>query len=99
MDEEVKQIHVAYEFSYGDYGVYVKQGKFMLTQRGLVPFIPMETPKEMLIQLTKEEATELMDELYRLGVRPTEVGSAGQLAAIKYHLEDMRKLAFNLEAK
>lgn len=99
MNPESKRIYVAYEFSYNEYAIYVKQDKFMLTQRGPLPFIPMETEKESLLHLTKEEATELMDEMYRLGIRPTEVGTAGQLAAVKYHLEDMRKLVFNLENK
>ncbi len=37
----------------------------------------------------------LMDDLWRCGYRPSEgEGSAGQLASVKYHLEDMRKLVF-----
>jgi hypothetical protein len=36
----------------------------------------------------------LMDELWRNGVRPTEHGSEGQLAALENHLQDMRHLAF-----
>ena len=46
------------------------------------------------INLLPEEAQELMDELYLAGIRPSEEGGAGQLQAIKYHLEDMRKLVF-----
>ena len=41
-----------------------------------------------------EAAQELMDELWRCGLRPTEVGTAGELAAVRYHLQDMRALAF-----
>lgn len=42
-----------------------------------------------------DEAQELMDQLYACGIRPSESkGSAGQLTAIQYHLEDMRKLVF-----
>ena len=38
---------------------------------------------------------ELMDELWRCGLRPTEgTGSAGALAATQKHLEDMRTLVF-----
>ena len=38
---------------------------------------------------------QLMDDLWRCGFRPSEgTGSAGQLASVKYHLEDMRKLVF-----
>ena len=92
--DKAKNIHVAFEYGWGDYGIYVRQGKFMLTQKGPVPFIPMEATKECLLQVTAEEAIALMDGLYQLGVRPTQVGSAGQLAAVQYHLEDMRKLVF-----
>jgi len=34
----------------------------------------------------------LMDELYRLGARPTEHGTAGELEATRAHLQDMRVL-------
>jgi len=42
-----------------------------------------------------EEAQRMMDELWRVGVRPTQgEGSAGQLSAVTRHLEDMRTLVF-----
>ncbi len=38
---------------------------------------------------------QLMDELWRAGIRPTEgQGSAGAMAAVERHLEDMRTLVF-----
>ena len=47
------------------------------------------------LSLEVEEAQQLMDQLYACGIRPSkERGSAGQLDAVKYHLEDMRKLVF-----
>lgn len=46
-------------------------------------------------QLTMDEAQELIDELWRAGVRPTEGGqSVGALAATERHLADMQKLVF-----
>jgi hypothetical protein len=45
-------------------------------------------------RLYGHEAQELMDMLWNCGVRPTEVGSAGQLAATERHLADMRRLVF-----
>ena len=39
-------------------------------------------------------AQTLMDALWKSGLRPTEVGSAGQLSAVQAHLEDMRKIVF-----
>lgn len=51
-----------------------------------------ETP---LLDLREEDAQQLMDELYHAGVRPSQAaGSAGQIDAVKYHLEDMRRLVF-----
>ncbi|KAA0888709.1 hypothetical protein [Oryzomonas rubra] len=51
-------------------------------------------PCEPTLSLDPGAAQELMDELYRVGIRPTEaVDSTGELNATKYHLEDMRKLA------
>lgn len=47
--------------------------------------------------LNETQAQILMDDLWACGVRPTEGrGTAGQLQAVQYHLEDMRKIAFNL---
>lgn len=45
-----------------------------------------------LLSLSPEEAEALITELWNAGVRPAGVGSSGELAAVKYHLEDMRKL-------
>lgn len=47
-----------------------------------------------LLGLREEEAQNLLEELWATGLRPKEVGTAGQLASVKYHLEDMRKLVF-----
>ncbi len=49
--------------------------------------------------LSATEAQELMDGLWRCGVRPTEgKGSAGQLSATERHLQDMRALVFKTGA-
>lgn len=93
-NEKTKKVHVTFDYSWGDICVYIKEGAFLLTQKGPVLHNPGELIKEPLLQLTKEEAVDLMDGLYQQGIRPTEVGTAGQLAAMKYHLEDMRKLVF-----
>lgn len=47
-----------------------------------------------LANLREEEAQNLLEELWKAGFRPKEVGTAGQLDSVKYHLEDMRKLVF-----
>lgn len=48
-----------------------------------------------LLQLKEAEAQHLADALYEAGIRPSQAaGSAGQLAAVQFHLEDMRSLVF-----
>jgi hypothetical protein len=48
------------------------------------------------VTLDRDSAQRLMDELWSVGLRPSEgTGSAGALAATERHLEDMRKLAMN----
>lgn len=45
--------------------------------------------------LGRTEAQQLMDDLWRCGLRPSEgTGSAGSLRATERHLEDMRTLVF-----
>jgi len=49
--------------------------------------------------LQPSAAQELMDELWRCGLRPTAGhGSAGAIAATERHLEDMRALVFKTPA-
>ena len=58
---------------------------------------PLDWAKEIpaAFDLSPEEAQQFMDELWRVGIRPTEgAGSVGQMAATTRHLEDMRALTF-----
>lgn len=49
--------------------------------------------------LTPSEAQELIDRLWDCGLRPSEgSGSAGAMAAVQAHLQDMRTLVFNPRA-
>lgn len=49
--------------------------------------------------LKREGAQQLMDQLWRVGLRPSEgSGSAGALAATERHLDDMRALVFKTGA-
>lgn len=50
---------------------------------------------EPTMHLSRSEATELLDALWRVGIRPSSgEGNAGQLGATEKHLEDMRRLVF-----
>lgn len=51
--------------------------------------------QEPTMRIRPDEAQQFMDELWRVGIRPTEgAGSVGQLSAVQAHLEDMRTLVF-----
>jgi len=55
---------------------------------------------EPTMRLTRSEAAELLDALWRVGVRPSNgEGNAGQLGATEKHLEDMRRLVFDERPK
>lgn len=48
------------------------------------------------IELRIDEATALMDDLWRCGIRPSNGdGSVGEIAAVRNHLADMQKLVFD----
>ena len=50
---------------------------------------------EPLMVLSIQDAQELANQLYAAGIKPEQgKSSVGQIDAIKYHLEDMRKLVF-----
>lgn len=53
-----------------------------------------------MLRLDLDTAQQLMDELWRCGLRPTEgTGSAGSLAATERHLKDMQTVAMALLRK
>ncbi len=48
------------------------------------------------LEITLEDAQQLINELWRVGMRPHNgEGTSAQVDALKYHLEDMRKLVFD----
>lgn len=51
---------------------------------------------EPTVRIHEEAAQRLMDDLWQCGMRPSEgTGSAGAMAKIEAHLEDMRTIAFD----
>lgn len=55
-----------------------------------------EADGESPMMLSLDNAQLLMDNLWEVGIRPSEgSGSAGSLAATQKHLNDMRTIAFN----
>lgn len=52
-------------------------------------------PTEPFMTLSRETMESLFQQLWSLGFRPKDgTGNAGHIAAMQYHLEDMRKLVF-----
>lgn len=52
---------------------------------------------EPFVELTEKHAQQLMDDLFKCGIRPSEgSGSAGMLKATQDHLADMRKISLDL---
>jgi len=57
---------------------------------------PLVVEREPLLKLNPGDAQQFIDELWRVGLRPTDgTGNAGQLGATERHLADMRKLVFD----
>jgi hypothetical protein len=77
------------------HGDYLHEGGHPVVAREL-EFEVMEPLTRMLrgqFWLSMRESQALMDNLWRCGLRPSEgTGSAGALAAVQKHLEDMRKI-------
>jgi hypothetical protein len=60
----------------------------------------MGTELRETLSISPSDAQQFMDELWRVGIRPTEAaGSVGQLAAVERHLDDMRTLVFKRSAE
>jgi len=50
--------------------------------------------RDPLLRLSQEQAAALMDDLWNAGVRPSDQGTPGQLAAMQAHIGDLRAIAF-----
>ena len=51
--------------------------------------------QEPTLSISENAAQSLMDDLWNLGIRPKEADSPGELRATRFHLDDMRKIAFS----
>ena len=56
---------------------------------------PGEVVSQPTFALSRTMASQLMDDLWNAGIRPTEQGSPGQIAALQNHLKDMKTIAFH----
>ncbi|HJV89731.1 MAG TPA: hypothetical protein VJ623_05445 [Holophagaceae bacterium] len=61
----------------------------------MTPLDPSVGTHEPTFHMDRSSAQELMDELWRIGMRPSEgTGSAGAMAATQAHLRDLQRLVF-----
>lgn len=75
-----------------------------ISPRRIVTALTVEEVKiggfvEPSFRLESREVQELFDDLWKQGFRPKDgTGNGGHVEAIKYHLEDMRRLVFSASA-
>lgn len=93
---DTKRFYTQYQPWMDTFAIHMRIGKTMATSINLQEYTPgVVSPP--LLDITRDEAQQLIDKLYEVGLRPSlAAGTAGQLEAVKYHLEDMRKLALKL---
>lgn len=100
----VKQFHVSHQWQSNAYEVMARvkndDGKYAFIRGEFtqVPYddsvVVMSTPH--LMHLRDDEAQNLMDALWNVGIRPAQgSGTGAHVEAMKYHLEDMRRLVFD----
>lgn len=86
-------------YAYDGYDVYIRRkehdtANVYIASNIVFTSMNMAAVRNPAITLTEADAFNLMNELWNAGIRPAGAqGSIGQLAAVQYHLEDMRKLA------
>ena len=86
--------YIRYEINHGDVG---KSKRFLLDLTGDDPlwreFTAFQEFPGTTARLTKSQAQQLADDLWRVGIRPTEgEGSAGSMAAAQEHLKDLQDI-------
>lgn len=99
MDE--REIRVSQSSSWFGYDLYAFRrdgGRIFLTTQVQVTEKEAEPgiSQEPTIRLSDAQAQQLINELWKAGLRPNNGEGSGQhTEALKYHLEDMRRLVFN----
>lgn len=93
------KFYVQYEMWNDSYAVLIgslDNNNQISTAATEIIFSPYEkgTLAKPVLNLSPHNAQRFLQALWDAGLRPNDEGSVGQLAAVKYHLEDMRKLVF-----
>ena len=57
----------------------------------------IEVPQAAKITLTREAAQDLLDQLIRMGITPSNgIGSPAQVEAMQEHIKDLRRMTFEV---
>lgn len=73
----------------------IPNGKWLAGQRLVLEPIEDTDPTPAICNIDDGSAQKLMDDLWNMGIRPTENrGGSETVAAMQRHLEDMRTIAF-----
>lgn len=91
------KIYVADDFMRDgvSFGFEPREGEWIAPLEFNVTKPPEGLTRRPAFTLRSNEVQQIMNELWRIGYRPNNgEGSSAQIEALKYHLEDMRKLAF-----
>lgn len=79
------------------FAVQTPQGQMAVAEPLVFRSVEPNTLLPEAVALSHDAAQQLMDELWQVGLRPSEgTGSAGALAATQKHLEDMQGIAIGL---
>ena len=65
--------------------------KYVVTEVALTEFGENEVLPGSTLSIPNEEIQQLMDEVWRCGVRPSEIGTTGQLGAVEDHARYLEK--------
>jgi len=76
------------------YGSDASSPKFSAAQPAVFQDQAIGESVPTLFSLDIEACQELMDQLWGVGCRPSDIGGAGQMKSLSNHLEDMRAIAF-----
>ena len=101
MESRAMKIHATNQIPWGE-RVEIRMGRYGDQSHELYVAKPVVFERvepgahvDPALVLHTDDAQLLMDELWRIGLRPSEgSGSAGSLAATERHLGDMRAIAF-----
>lgn len=89
------------DFGWDRISVRIAQENTPRTYAHMQPATFVETPRGTFVgeafQLDESGAQEMMNELWRLGIRPTDnTGSTGHLRAVENHVTDLREIVNKL---